>query len=60
MQFPRGAHDDLIDALASMEMILYPPDKEDEWKVKPAPGSPRYEQWYIHQLRNGKERLKRR
>lgn len=54
MQFPRGAHDDLIDALASMEMIAYPPDKEDEWKVKPAPGSPRYEQWYIHQLRNGK------
>lgn len=51
LQFPRGAHDDLIDALASMEYIAYPPDKEDPWKVKPAPNHPNYEKWYIENLR---------
>jgi len=53
--FPRGKHDDLIDALASIEYIYYPPNKEDEWKVKPAPNHPKYEQWYIqNKLRGGR------
>lgn len=58
LQFPRGAHDDLIDALASIEYIYYPPDKDKEFDKKPAANSPDYERWYIHNLRsreNGSE-----
>lgn len=53
LQFPRGSHDDLIDALASIELIAISPVKEDEWAVKPAPNSADYEKWYIHNLRKG-------
>jgi len=52
LQFPRGAHDDLIDALASIEYIAYSPSEEKRWPKPPAPGSPDYEAWYIHNLQN--------
>lgn len=52
LTFPRGAHDDLIDALASIEYIYYPPDKEKRWDKVPTPNNPDYEKWYIDNLRN--------
>lgn len=55
MQFPRGAHDDLIDALASIEYIAFYPDKEPEFKKPPAPNHPDYERYYISQLRKGED-----
>lgn len=54
LTFPRGSHDDLIDALAAMEYIYYPPAKEDEWALKPAPNHEDYERYYIHNLLNKK------
>lgn len=53
LQFPRGSHDDLIDALASIEYIYYAPTKEDPFAKKPGPNSPDYERYYIHNLRKG-------
>lgn len=50
LQFPRGAHDDLIDALASIEYIFYPPEEEKKWAKPPGPSHPKYESWYIEQL----------
>lgn len=51
LQFPRGAHDDLIDALASMDPIIYPPQKEKENDEKPhSPHDPAYESWFIRNL----------
>lgn len=52
MKFPRGAHDDLIDALAGIEYIYYPPEPDKEWEKKPEPNSADYEKWYIHNLRS--------
>ncbi len=54
LTFPRGAHDDLIDALASAQQFVYKPQPEETKDVKPAQGSPRYEEWYIRSLRNPK------
>ena len=48
LSFPRGRHDDLIDALASIEYIYYAPKVEDQWKKQPDPNHPDYERWYIH------------
>lgn len=54
LQFPRGAHDDLIDALASIEYIYYAPNKQDEFAVKPASmNAPNYEKYYINKLQKG-------
>lgn len=50
LTFPRGKHDDLIDALASIEAITYPPQKEKEKNERPAPNSPHYEKWFIKNL----------
>lgn len=48
LQFPRGTHDDLIDALASIEMIYYPPDNKPEELQKPhSQQDSDYEKWYI-------------
>lgn len=50
MQFPRGSHDDLIDALAAMEYIVYAPDDKPDEMAKPhSPSSPEYEKWFIQQ-----------
>jgi predicted phage terminase large subunit-like protein len=50
LQFPRASHDDLIDALASIEYIANYPDKRKEEISKPNSAShPDYEKWYIQQ-----------
>ncbi len=49
--FPRGVHDDLLDSLASLEELVFYPQKpkvnEDE---PPPPNDPKYESWYIKNL----------
>lgn len=55
LSFPRGAHDDLIDALAAIEYIYYPPPKEKQWAKVPGPMNANYEQYYIHKLMNKRE-----
>lgn len=48
LQFPRGSHDDLIDALASIEYIAnYPTKNEEELKKPNSPTHPDYEKWFI-------------
>ncbi len=52
LQFPRGAHDDLIDALAGMEYISYAPDDKEPELVKPhSPADPNYERWHIQNMK---------
>lgn len=46
-QFPRGAHDDIIDALASLEQIVFYPQKARRTNEPPSPNDPGYESWYI-------------
>lgn len=53
-QFPRGAHDDILDALASIEQIVYYPQKARSRNVQPNPNDPGYEKWYIEQLTKGR------
>lgn len=53
LQFPRGAHDDIIDSLASIEQIAFPPEKPKEFETKPHVNDPKYEKWYIQQLHKG-------
>ena len=49
-QFPRGAHDDVLDALSSIENVVFYPEKRRSSNEAPAPNSPDYERWYIQQL----------
>lgn len=49
LSFPRGAHDDLIDALASMNSIIYPPEQEKKSNEPPRPNDSGYETWFIRQ-----------
>lgn len=53
LKFPRGSHDDLIDALAGCEYIYFAPDKEKKWAKAPKPNSQEYERYYIENLRKG-------
>lgn len=55
LKFPRGSHDDLADSLAGVEYIYYPPDKEQEWARRPNKNDPKYESWYIQNLRKGED-----
>lgn len=57
LQFPRGSHDDLIDALASIESIAFAPDDKPEELKKPhSPNDPTYEQWFIqNKLKRGQD-----
>lgn len=48
-QFPRGAHDDLLDSLQYMERIVSYPPKERKRYEPPTPNDPGYESWYIKQ-----------
>lgn len=51
LSFPRGAHDDLIDALAGVEYIYHAPTVENPWKDKePGPQHKDYEKWYIEKM----------
>lgn len=54
--FPRGAHDDLLDALASMEEIVYYPDPKKENKNVTNPNHPDYESHFIRRLASGQNR----
>lgn len=53
-KFPRGTYVDILDALASIEEIAYPPDKERVNAREPARNSPEYEKWYIRNLLKAK------
>lgn len=50
LKFPRAAHDDIMDAVASINEIYYAPHKQRETQNVPRPTDPGYEQWYIQQL----------
>lgn len=50
-KFPRAAHDDILDAVASIEDIYYAPAKPRSTPNVPTPSDPGYEAWYIEQLR---------
>lgn len=53
--FPRGAHDDILDSLASLEeMVFYPEKKEVKLERPASPADPNYEKWYISQLAQGR------
>lgn len=54
--FPRGAHDDLLDALASIEEIAFYPEKPKENDNVTNPAHPDYERNYIRQLVEAKTR----
>lgn len=50
LQFPRGSHDDLIDALASLDYIAFPANTKEKPLEKPhSPHDPNYEKWIIQQ-----------
>lgn len=55
LQFPRAAHDDLLDATAICEQIAIPPSREEPKDDKPNPNdAAKYESWYRRQLANGR------
>lgn len=53
--FPRGSHDDIIDALARIEDVAYYPHSLRRTNREPQPNDPEYEKWYIRQLAEGKK-----
>lgn len=52
--FPRGSHDDILDALASIEEIVFYPNKERKSNKPPHPSDPNYEKWFIEQMERGR------
>ena len=54
-QFPRGAHDDLIDALANIELIAFAPEKKNDEAKEVGPNHPDYEKKFLRRLQT-KER----
>lgn len=50
LTFPRGSHDDILDALASCDEIMSYPMKEKPKDVRPNPNTSDYEKAYIKQL----------
>lgn len=51
-KFPRSRHDDLLDALASIEDIAFLPTQENKEYEPKSLNDPNYERWYIQQLEN--------
>jgi predicted phage terminase large subunit-like protein len=49
-QFPKGAHDDVIDALSLVQHIAFYPDQKGKIANDPNPNSKEYESWYIRNL----------
>ena len=49
-QFPRGSHDDCVDALSGLENIVYYPSEPRRMTREPQPNDPGYEKWFIQQL----------
>lgn len=54
-QFPRGAHDDLLDALSQLEQIIFYPQKVSKPNEQPHPSDPKYESWYIANIHKQRE-----
>lgn len=55
-QFPRGKHDDILDALSSIDLIAtYPTEPRRRTNEPPAPNDPKYETWYRQQLANKRD-----
>lgn len=55
-QFPRGAHDDLLDALSQLEQIIFYPQKVSKnTDDPPHPSDPKYESWYIANIHKKRE-----
>ena len=51
LAFPRGSHDDILDALASLEELVYYPVIEEKKIEQPhSPHDPDYERWVRQQL----------
>lgn len=49
--FPRGSHDDIMDALASLEeLVFYPQKIKEELKKPHSPQDPAYEKWVIQDM----------
>lgn len=50
--FPRGKFDDILDAMASLEELVYYPeaDKPKQMSQPSGPNHPDYEKWYIQSL----------
>lgn len=53
-KFPRGSFVDILDALASVEEIAFPPGEERKESNVPSPNSKDYEKWFIKQLEKGR------
>lgn len=49
-KFPRGRHDDILDALASMKEIVVYPQPKRKSNEPPNPHDPEYESWYINSI----------
>ncbi len=54
--FPRGSYDDLLDALSSIEEIVFYPDKPKEVHRAIEPNDPGYEKTYIQRLHKAASR----
>lgn len=50
MQFPRGKHDDLIDALSQIDQLVSWPHERRKDEAPRSPNDPNYEAWYRNQL----------
>ena len=52
LSFPRGSHDDILDSLASLEELVFYPEKEKEKEIEQphSASHPAYEKWIIQQL----------
>jgi hypothetical protein len=57
-QFPRAKHDDLLDALSSVETVIHYPAKPNVKPRAPQPGDKDYERHYINQLQKARSRDK--
>lgn len=49
-QFPRGSHDDILDALSSIAEIASYPVERKKLDAIPHPSSPQYESWYVRNV----------
>jgi predicted phage terminase large subunit-like protein len=56
LTFPRAKHDDLLDALSSLESIVYYPSKPKIMPKTPNPGDKDYERYYLTQLQKNRSR----
>jgi hypothetical protein len=52
LKFPRASHDDIMDALASINEIYFPPVEERKVTRAPNPIDKDYESHYIRNLGN--------